>query len=502
MTSVLEADANLSPHDARIRRPAAIYVLIAILLVGLGLRLFRLGAWEIGIDEAYSAEVAALSIPDLLEFAAADDFHPPLYYIFLHYWRRLGTEERLLRLPSVAFSVAAIVVLYDLTRRIAGEESGLLAGLILALSPLHIYHAQDIRMYALLLLLATLSLWFAVRLVVGDTRRLMWVGYVVITTLALYTHYGAFILVVGQNLAIAALFALRRVRFVWQWVASQLIILAGYLPWLLIFLSRFSQTGTEDVAAVSSLGIVHQYAFVLSAFASYLLPMGTPALKAILAGIFALVALIGVISLRRTLPAATLLASSSFVALAVVGAVFGWRTLNATGGHIFMPRPLLAVSVAYYVLVASALIRMRPRVLAGFVLLLLVAANIYSYPQLYYGVQRAGPWREVARDVAANLQTGDGIVFVSGFWARPFDFYFSTHGTPVPSVRYHGLGFLQEVTNLAGNSRRIWLLLKQPQAVDPRGLVRTHINSMATLTQEKEYPFGIRVELYQVGQRP
>ncbi|PWZ67890.1 glycosyltransferase family 39 protein, partial [Staphylococcus pseudintermedius] len=69
----------------------------------------------------------------------------PLYYILLRVWMQFGTSDAWLRGLSVLFGLGSVFLTYQLGRRLAGEKTGLLAALLLALSPLFINHAQEVR---------------------------------------------------------------------------------------------------------------------------------------------------------------------------------------------------------------------------------------------------------------------------------------------------------------------------------------------------------------------
>jgi 4-amino-4-deoxy-L-arabinose transferase-like glycosyltransferase len=77
----------------------------------------------------------------------------------------LGDSETAVRLPSVMFSVGAVLALYVLARAWAGRGVALLAALLLATSPWHVAWARQARMYelqALCYLLTMGGVWFAV----------------------------------------------------------------------------------------------------------------------------------------------------------------------------------------------------------------------------------------------------------------------------------------------------------------------------------------------------
>ena len=52
----------------------------AVVLLGLGLRLYRLGALDLWIDEGYAVMFTRQSWPDVLGLNGPYDPHPPLYF--------------------------------------------------------------------------------------------------------------------------------------------------------------------------------------------------------------------------------------------------------------------------------------------------------------------------------------------------------------------------------------------------------------------------------------
>ena len=126
-------------------------ILIGILLLGLVLRCIDLQSRGIIYDDAFSFFLSTQSLPAIVQGTAADTM-PPLYYFLLHFWMSLGQNLWYLRALSVLLNLASIVFLYRLVRALVGEPAGLAAAFIAAISPFQIYHAQDLRMYALLAL--------------------------------------------------------------------------------------------------------------------------------------------------------------------------------------------------------------------------------------------------------------------------------------------------------------------------------------------------------------
>ncbi len=138
-------------------------ILIGILLVGLVLRCIDLQSRGIIYDDAFSFFLSARSLPEIVQGTAADTM-PPLYYFLLHFWMSLGQSLWYLRGMSVLLSLASVVMLYWLVRDLLGKPAGLAAAFIAAISPLQIYHAQDLRMYALLALCQVAYAFFFTRI--------------------------------------------------------------------------------------------------------------------------------------------------------------------------------------------------------------------------------------------------------------------------------------------------------------------------------------------------
>ena len=65
----------------------------------------------------------------------------PLYYLLLIGWRNFGNSDAWLRSLSVIFALISFFLIYRLGQRLAGEAEGLIAALLLTVSPVFINHA-------------------------------------------------------------------------------------------------------------------------------------------------------------------------------------------------------------------------------------------------------------------------------------------------------------------------------------------------------------------------
>jgi 4-amino-4-deoxy-L-arabinose transferase-like glycosyltransferase len=215
-----------------------------IIFIAFAMRLTLLGEQSLWYDEGVSWLLTQKSMPDLIQWTAAD-IQPPLYYLMLWLSTRLfGHSEFALRFPSVIFNVLTLPVLYLLARRLfAANSISLLAATLFALSPLMVYYSQETRMYALLVFETTLASYLLVRLLHHHSPPpyfLLPATYSLIAAAALYTHYFAAFLLAAH--ALYALIILWQQRWPKTIITRMLyaygLTLLLFSPWLVTLFSR------------------------------------------------------------------------------------------------------------------------------------------------------------------------------------------------------------------------------------------------------------------------
>lgn len=108
-----------------------------ILTTAAALRLYQLEAESFWIDEFYSLR-AAENIQFNFRF---------LYFVLLRVWMLFGTSDAWLRGLSVIFGIGVVFLTYQLGYHLVGKLTGLVAAFSIAVSPLFIFHSQEVRMY-------------------------------------------------------------------------------------------------------------------------------------------------------------------------------------------------------------------------------------------------------------------------------------------------------------------------------------------------------------------
>jgi mannosyltransferase len=211
-----------------------------VILISAGLRSVFINTRGMIYDDAFSIFLSQQNLTNIIRGTGADTM-PPLYYFLLHFWMLAGESLWYLRLLSLIISITGILLLYLFTREVFDERSALIAAVLASISPLQIYHAQDIRMYALLQAGQLSFAWCFVRIwkaEAGQKTSGYWTGLILSGTAAMYTHNlagfvlvaPAFFLIFKRNWAL-----LRRL------IGAYAVIGVLFLPWALQLPGQFSK---------------------------------------------------------------------------------------------------------------------------------------------------------------------------------------------------------------------------------------------------------------------
>ena len=219
------------------------HYLVIILILGTILRCLFINSRSIQYDDAFSFFLSIRSFSEIISGTAADTM-PPLYYFLLHLWLQVSTELWWLRLLSVLLSLGGILVLYWLAKSLANERTALWAAFIASISPFQIYHAQDLRMYALLQLCELIYVLCFIRILNSENPERVswnWVGFVISGTLAMYTHNLAVFFIIIPNFV---LLIKRNWKLFFRILPYQILIAALSFPWLIMIPGQFNKVQT------------------------------------------------------------------------------------------------------------------------------------------------------------------------------------------------------------------------------------------------------------------
>ncbi len=484
--------------------------------------------------------------------AIAVDIHPPLYYLTLHEWLPLGgSGEFSVRFPSVIAGVLLVLALFKLGDALAGPALGLTAGAVGAVAPYYIAYSQEARMYGPVALFSAFSVYFwwlvirrglvgagfkparapgqsdakmasatggqvlnpplqnpASRMFSVDRAWLWpWLGLVLSSSLALYTHYSAVLVIVTENALAAAvalwLLAARRDgrRFAgWSvaWLTSQAIELLLFIPWLRTSIGQVAQYN-------ENLWTPNWRVELNDTFRAFNVGLWVPEPSAervlyFFAGVLVFgLAVSLLLSFRRTGPGRGTWNRQR------TGLVFGVAVLaveTAVALAVFQVRPefhpryLMVLATPYYLLCGVALVGLwRLLRVSGLAAgLLLLAVSLYGLHGYQFDDNFAKDDTRTVAQYIASRTTADDVIVLDA--PEPLDYYY--HG---PAKMFYIPGEEQtvaaELTKEAAGKKRVVYLQWFLSTSDPEQLMSFLLQKYGKVVDDHTFR-GYRVRQFEI----
>lgn len=412
------------PAPAQLDRLA----LVAVLIIALFVRFHSITVPTIWGDEAYSL-LLARETPARIWALTSLDVHPPLYYMFLHYWGAVWGDAPLpARALSVLADVGTLLLCIKLMSLISTRRATWIAALLLALLPISIRFSQEARMYTLLgfwLMGATLALVCWAR---KPEQKHFAVIYALLMVAAFYTHYFAGLCVLVHWLFWWQSRSSRTVVTIGpgEWLITNITVVLLYLPWIPHLLNQLADTGLLDwivpVTLQQALMIVWQFSVI-----------ATDSLQSPMLRLLPLVLML--------LFAATIIANSSDEQR------FNWLPVSyffvplialyliALVHALFVPRYLFFSAPALAMMTAVALdIWGKHRIwLASAVLFFVVVVQLHGITMVYRqndelngtNVRKDTGFASLVMQLNQNALPGDQVIIADAYWFPVFSYYSS-----------------------------------------------------------------------------
>jgi mannosyltransferase len=194
--------------------------LFIAMAVGLMLRWYKLSG-DLYADEIWITESVKLPFDAFLREVMDDWVHPPLFFFIVRGLGLLfGFHELSGRLVALVAGVLSIPLIAWIGSLSHSRKVGVIAAILLAISPIHIWHSQYGRHYSLFVFFVLLSTATFMK-VWQDPRSRLWSSlYVLSSVVLVYTHNFGWLLILCQNVA----FILFRFTTVKHWAALQVIL--------------------------------------------------------------------------------------------------------------------------------------------------------------------------------------------------------------------------------------------------------------------------------------
>lgn len=384
--------------------------------VALLLRLHGLGGKSFWFDEISTWLRARLPLAQLTVDALTHK-HFPTYFLLVGPFAATHSPEWMLRLPSALLGAVSVFLVTRLACAACGALAGVVAGLLMALSPVEVQFAQEARPYALISCLVLVALGGLVRIAQNPATAALsiaqpaalrgaWIAYVVGTTGALLVENNTIPWLLASNLAFVVV-VLRarsgRGGLIRNWAWSQALIVLCWLP-ALIFMTAMNRNSmlsalewiprTDWQSVRTTLAALYLFRF----FDLGLNLMPTP-----LPGFGLLIALFAVLGAWRLRTKPDL--------LAVIALAFLAMPMTAVAASAFqslwLPRYLLWSTGPYFVLAGTGVAALSARFSALAALFVAIGGAASLAP--YYQAETKPPWAQAAAYLAANARPRDAV---------------------------------------------------------------------------------------------
>lgn len=447
------------------------------------------GLW---LDELTSVEDASLA-PWV---AFKENQLRPLYYFLLMGWMRLGSGDAWLRSLSVIFALISVFLVYRLGRRLSGEATGLLAALMLAVSPSFLNHTQEIRMYVLSLCLGVAgSLCLADILLTERSnrpRQRLFAGWALFRLLAIYTVPLNVTLLLPDVLLIFLRFRQDRKTLL---DAAKWLLLLGvlWIPALQSVIAEASPSSTyashhasaqppNAAVLIRPLKFLTVWPFAVqeNAIAALFYKLFTPLLVALAAA-----------GLIRKHKSPTLFWALAWLILPVLPiVVFSYLSVP-----IWVNRYLLFVSPYLFILLAAGFVRLWQQWrIAALVMAMLYLIAVSGGVVHHYTSQERPDYKFNIATIEQYEQPGDAVVW-GYYYTKPLRYYYDGQSAVYPlSIR--DVETPEDVETwmeaLPVERDRLWLAAEGSELIEP---IEKAIQEVYSIEQTFDYERGSKVML-------
>ena len=193
----------------------------------------------------YQSPNSDKSAIDVIKALASEEpQNPPVYYLLSRWWMQLfGASVIVRKSLSVLISLLAFPLMYWLALELfKSPVSAWIAMELLAISPLHLIYAQEVRHYVawtVIILLSSSVLLWAIRL----NKKLPWVIYASTLTLGLYTFPFSVLIALGHGIYVSINEQFRRTKIMIAYSVATITSMLAFSPWLLAIMLNSQKMG-------------------------------------------------------------------------------------------------------------------------------------------------------------------------------------------------------------------------------------------------------------------
>jgi len=156
---------------------------------------------NISEDETYTLNTSSRDLAGIIRQSYEFEGQPPIYFILLSLWRHLNQGIFFAKLFSLICIGLSAFVFYHLVNYFTGTVTAKWLVLIFLLNPFTVWAALEMRVYALLILLSTLSVYSFYRYYFENNNKFLYT-LILLSVIGIYTQYFFIFLIVSFGVTI------------------------------------------------------------------------------------------------------------------------------------------------------------------------------------------------------------------------------------------------------------------------------------------------------------
>ena len=482
------------PYSQRI---TTTLVLLLCMAGASAISLFALMHNSLRLDESQTVWQSSHTFLGVLHVVALD-VHVPLYHVIMHFWIfAFGHSVMAVRLPSLIFFLLTIPIIYKIANQLVPYRWALFATALFSFSPFLDWYATEARMYTLLILMASLSQYFFIKILKTGHG---WVGFTASALIGAYSHYFFMFVLASEGIY----FLINRKKFAPGSFKKLLYVaiatIAVLSPWLYYFESLGAASTTRPMLPKpSSVDFSNVYSQFLFGFQNN-------SINTILLSSWPLIMLVALIAVKRSkriTPELGFIASMAIIPVALAYVISIFIT------PFFLSRYMVACVAPLILLIVWLISRYSH--LAGRLAAIgiMVAFGLSSVQQ---AVSASTPVKEDYRGAVSYINQHaapqDLVVLSAPFTIYPVEYYYTgpTQIVTLPEWDGAAAGGIPafnkdklpgQVASYNEHHRYIYLLLSQNQGYETT--IKNYYQDHFKELNHKRYSQDLTLYTYQVG---
>ncbi|HOW42768.1 MAG TPA: glycosyltransferase family 39 protein [Candidatus Omnitrophota bacterium] len=450
---------NTKINTTQLKKHHSAWLLAAILLLALGIRLGTMNNHGVWIDETWVVTTPNFHLdskdifpkffeyPQVKELAESkqallkkvynihpvvqicfmliSDMHPPFYYIVSYFWtRHFGESLFAIRALPLLFGLLTIVCTYLIAKSLFGKKVALIAALFLAVSPMHVHFSQMARNFSLMTFLVTFSYLVLLTKLFKRFELKYAILYGISGFLALLTHYYSVFFIFTQIIMIILWEIKGKKRFL-RWFVIFLLIALFYTPWLpAVYIQMFLRNPTTQSQLTSTnlntvLSQMYAVGFIPSVTTKFFSGAVVNFLK-----IINLVVIVFLVFCGGNKLKAHDRMAFRWILVWCGMPIFLLSCLSLLK-PLYSIKSLLPILPAFFILYAFVLARLKNKVLLSFILVCLSSIMLISqlvWPT-YPGIESTEDTRGAVAQLKSSISSEDIVAVQPGFYRDGLWYY-------------------------------------------------------------------------------